>query len=208
MPRDLDIVFHAPLVGVELIDPDAPVSVPKPQVAPPPEPGETERERQTREEYERRWQEEHAAVEHMLAGLEAAVRSLKEEHSRRLGEMQKAAVELGVTVAAHILHDKIRADDFDVGALVRQAVGRLETDQPVTVRLHPKDQALLERCLGEGRAPLHDSAEVRLVADPSLSRGDCRAEAGDVSVLSHLEDQLAEVRQHLLGSLENARTEP
>jgi flagellar biosynthesis/type III secretory pathway protein FliH len=58
-----------------------------------------------------------------------------------------------------------------------------------------------------GDALLADSAEVQFAADATLARGNCRAEAGELSVLSQLDVQLADLRRHLLGSLEHAEIE-
>lgn len=197
MIREIRIALPMPLAGVELVDPDAPL---------PAAPAVVQANERERAEQERQTREDRAAIERVLAALTTAARSVTEQQRQALVDMRRAAVELGVTIAARILHEKVRAEDFAVEALVRQAVERLEPRQAVTVRLHPTDLALLERRLAGQPSLFPDTAEVRVIADASRQRGDCLAESGDVSVLSQLEGQLAEIRHHLLRSLENAGT--
>src|SRR5262245_47217477 len=99
MTRELTGALPAPLTGVELTDPDAPLPAGSPAPA---GPRETEQGQQRREEQERHWREERAAVEQAVAGLTAAARNLEEQHRGRLAEMRRVAVELGVTIAARL----------------------------------------------------------------------------------------------------------
>jgi flagellar assembly protein FliH len=125
----------------------------------------------------------------------------------RLAEMQRVAVEVAVAVASHVLYERIESGDFPVEELVRAAVQRLDPRQAVTVRLHPEDLALLERRTAEEPLFALDTEELRLVADPALGRGDCRAETGDVAVMANLQEHLAEIRHDLLRALPEAEVE-
>ena len=60
----------------------------------------------------------------------------------------------------------------------------------------------------DGRPLFAPDANVRLVGDPTLGRGDCRAESGETTVFAELEVQLADVRHELLRSLGHAEHEP
>ena len=90
---------------------------------------------------------------------------------------------------------------------MRAAVQRLEPRQAVTVRLHPDDLALLERRTAEEPLFALDTEELRLVADASMGRGDCRAETGDVTVVTNLEAHLAEIRRELPSALPEVEVE-
>jgi flagellar biosynthesis/type III secretory pathway protein FliH len=93
-----------------------------------------------------------------------------------------------------------------VETLARQAAARLNTDEPITLRLHPADLELLEKRL-DGKPLFAPDANIRLVGDPTLGRGDCRAEAGENVVLAELRAQLVDVRRELLRSLGHAELE-
>jgi flagellar biosynthesis/type III secretory pathway protein FliH len=121
--------------------------------------------------------------------------------------MQRMPVELAVAVASHVLYERLDSGDFTVEELVRSAVRRLEPRQAVTVRLHPDDLAPLERRTADEPLFALDTAELRLVGDAELGRGDRRAEPGDVAVLANLEEHLAEIRRDLLQTLPVAAVE-
>ncbi len=214
--------FRAPPAAVSLANPLAPLppappempAAPEPAAAKPPEPAPREPPAPAvtarpaapdpREaEAPRRREEESAAVARVLEALTAAARRLDEEHRERLAAWRRGAVELAVTIAARLVHDRVAANSFAVEAVIREAAALLGPRQPLTVRLHPDDVTLLEDRLGGG--PLFaDGTEARVVADPSRGRGGCRVEADDAAVTARLGDQLAAVRQELLRGLGDA----
>src|SRR5438552_14778245 len=121
--------------------------------------------------------------------------------------MQQVAIELAVAIASRLLHQRIEAGDFAVENLVRQVTERLEPQEALTVYLHPADLALLKQ-QGQTGAKWHPGeGKLKLVGDDSLSRGDCRAETGDMSLLLKLDKQLEEMRKHLLNALPEAEIE-
>lgn len=153
-------------------------------------------------------EEERRAVEEVLDGLEELGDNLQAQQRQRLDEMQQVAVELAVTIASHLLQQRIETDDYPVEKLVRHVAGQLEPKHAVTVFLHPQDIALLESNLGrDGQALFDDGRSVRIVADAGRSRGECRAETGDISMLANLHDQLADIRNLLLLNLADAELE-
>ncbi len=182
------IVLPARLVGVVAQGTEAPA--PPPVVAPRPEPVVSPDER------------DRAAVRELLAKLTEAVRQLAAARQRLpLDELRQAAVELGMAVAARLIHARIAAGDFGIEQLVRDALDQLPGREPAVVRLHPEDVALLERRLNGDLAVFHADRALRLQPDPTLGRGDCRVQAGDLSVWSSLRAQLAEARALLLEGL-------
>jgi len=150
---------------------------------------------------------EREAIECVLRNLHEAAAFLRSQQQEHLEEMQRLAVELAVAIASRLLHDQIQSGDYPVETLVRKVVERLDTPQPVTVFLHPADLALLKQRLGEGRTIFPESAEVQLRSDAALARGDVRAQAGDISVLADLEEQLKDIRGTLQETLSVAAAE-
>ncbi len=151
--------------------------------------------------------EERERLEAVLGRLTDVARDLCAAQRGRLDEMQKVAVELAVAIASQVLYERLESGNFPIEELVRAAVKRMEPRQAVTVRLHPDDLALLERRTAEEPLFALDTEELRLVGDASLSRGDCRAETGDVAVLANLGEFLAEVRSDLLKALPESEVE-
>jgi flagellar biosynthesis/type III secretory pathway protein FliH len=149
--------------------------------------------------------QEREAVEHAVAGLVEAAQSLTNRRRELLNEMQQAAVELAAAIASRVTYDKLQTDRFAIEELARTVVSRLESSGQVQVRMHPDDIALLSRRMGENQ--LAAQKEIELIRDDTLGRGDCIADAGDVSVISQLEEQLNGIRQHLLRNISDAQIE-
>jgi flagellar biosynthesis/type III secretory pathway protein FliH len=145
-------------------------------------------------------------VEQLVGRVIAAVGDVRRERrqadEQRLSEWRRVAVELGLTIATKLLHEKITAGEFALEALVRDMAAQFNGPPPITVRLHPDDLAVLRQRLGG--SPLLADAESVLVADPALGRGNCRIEAGGQMLLSDLADQLEDLRTTLLRSLGHA----
>lgn len=185
-PRLCDIVRASPLV------PLPPIPHPKP---PPPDP-------------QQRLQEERQAIEQVLEQLRNAAALSATRYETMCEEMRQAAIELATAVAGRVVFDKLQADTFPIEEMVRQALTRLPAAPSFTAYLHPDDLRLLQQRLGdEPLLPARDT-RVRIEADVSLSRGGCRAEAGEIHVLADLADQLAGLRQHLLWSASHAKSGP
>lgn len=215
MKDEFIIPLHTPLRGVLRIDPEAPLSplqlprpsIPEPTPSAPPPPAPVDAATLWETEIGRELLKDRVEISRTLVSLTAAVSALEARQQQQLIEWQRAAVELGVTIATRILHDKIQAGDFPVETMVRQAAERLNTEEPITLRLHPADLQLLEKRL-DGRPLFGPDANIRLTGDPTLGRGDCRAEAGETVVLAELGARLADVRRELLRSLGHAELKP
>jgi flagellar biosynthesis/type III secretory pathway protein FliH len=180
--------LHSPLKDVARVDPRAPLAEPAP---PPVVAGESEAERRDAEE---RWR-----IAKIVADMTQITNALREKQKKDVGDLKQAALEVGLAVAERLIHEALDRGAFGVEKLVEEAVAKLGSPQEFNLYLHPEDIALLEKRLGGDRRLFAEGGGVRIVADASVSRGSCRAEAGDVLVASDLKTHLAEVRRHLLG---------
>lgn len=152
----------------------------------------------------RRMTADRAAIEATLEAVRSGVADLRRQHADRLHQMQRAAIELGLNIAAKLLHERVTADEFPVEAMVRDMAGEMHDDEVVTVRLNPADLALLERRL-DGAPLLAGAADPLVVADPTLGRAECRLEGRASVSLSDVARQLTQIRDDLLRSLTDAR---
>lgn len=137
------------------------------------------------------------AIDTVLGSLTAAVDGLQQQHTERIGEWRAAAVELAVTIAAKLLHERIAADEFNLEGMVRDMAGEMAGDDVVSVRLNPHDLELLEKRL-DGQPLLSGPTDPQLVADHTLARGECRVEGRSSVSLSNLPRQLGQIREDLL----------
>jgi flagellar biosynthesis/type III secretory pathway protein FliH len=148
---------------------------------------------------------DHAALERerfdkLLTLLERRAAEAEVDRQVPLNELARLATEIGVAAAAKLTHAKIAADEFGIETLVRGAIERLPTRQPVDVTLHPDDLVLLQKRLGDP-AEIVANRTVRFAGDDQIARGDVKAALGDVEVWSELSTQLAELRDRLMEGL-------
>jgi flagellar biosynthesis/type III secretory pathway protein FliH len=143
----------------------------------------------------------------VLAEVSAGVKNLREEHDTRLQQWQRAAVEMAMTTAARLLHERIASGEFPIEAKVRDMIAQLGEDVPVVVRLNPLDLDLLMARLGRsGDDSLVTGAGApRFAADSALNRGECQVEGRESMLLSDVTRELQDIREELIRSLDNAR---
>jgi flagellar biosynthesis/type III secretory pathway protein FliH len=132
-----------------------------------------------------------------LQRVATAVETLRAQ-AAHLGEQARAdALEIGFLVARTLLESEVRQSPQAVFQLVRQAVRRAGDSRRISVRLSPEDAAIVNA--ENGRAPLFGpaAARVEIVADATLSRGDCVVDTDFGRVDGRLETRLGELRRAL-----------
>jgi flagellar biosynthesis/type III secretory pathway protein FliH len=158
-------------------------------------------------DFERELQADRQRIEAVLGEVVTAVAELREDRSSRIGQWQKAAIELAATIASRILHERIVTGEFPIEAKVRDMIAQLGEDVPVVVRLNPLDLDLLMARLGRsGDDSLVTGPDApRFVADSALNRGECQVEGRESMLLSDVTRELQDIREELIRSLDNAR---
>ena len=148
-----------------------------------------------------------SSIDQRLMELAEEIHEIELRRSQSLRELQEAAVELAIAIASCIVHRTIERNDFAIEGLVAQMIDRLEPGVSVSIRLHPDDLQLLRKRLDGKPPPSDECGDVQFVADASLSRGDCAAEAGDFGLVSQIESQQSDLRKLLLEELTDAQIE-
>lgn len=145
------------------------------------------------------------AIESVLGSMTSAVEQIQNEHSERIGQCRRLAVELAVSIAAKLLHEKVAADQFNLEQMIRDMASEMHDDEVVSVRLNPHDLELLEKRL-DGQPLLSGPTDPLLIPDRTLTRGQCRVEGRAGVSLSDLPRQLGQIREDLLRRVADART--
>ncbi|MCA9049087.1 MAG: hypothetical protein KDA89_10195 [Planctomycetaceae bacterium] len=146
-------------------------------------------------------------LQELLNNIGVAVEELQQQHRDSLTELQQAAVELAVVAASWIVGAAIDADIFAVDDLVAQMVAQLHREQPIRIFLNPDDAILLEHLRGSSDVPQFAAAEIEFVPEPELSRGICRAESSRTTLVTDMDDRLAEIRRIWMENLNETQTE-
>lgn len=134
-------------------------------------------------------------VDDMAARLHGLVRQLAEPLADVDDGVIEAVSELALRIARQLVRRELQAAPDEVVAVVREALQHLPVSARVArIRLHPSDVTLVEAALpaAEGERAW------RLVADPTLQRGDCVVETDVSRIDATVEARLAGIAAHLL----------
>jgi flagellar biosynthesis/type III secretory pathway protein FliH len=140
----------------------------------------------------------------------SALEVLRSAADRLAADVRVEAIELGLLVARRILETELSSSVEPLVALVRGAVRRLGEGRRIVVRLAPADaEAVTAAAAASGARPLAGIAvaEIEVLADASLGRGDCVVEGEFGSVDGRLSARLEEVRRALLATVLDSETE-
>jgi flagellar biosynthesis/type III secretory pathway protein FliH len=137
----------------------------------------------------------------VLESVQRSLDSIAAQQRVADSELARGTVELAIVIAEHVVRRAIRAEDYGVEEIVSQAVARMAGQDAVTIYLNPTDIQRLEQL--QASSDQYEFHDWNIQADKSLNRGDCYADAGDVGILTTLEQHLTGLRQWLLEGLDD-----
>lgn len=146
-------------------------------------------------------------LQQMLNDVGSAIDELQQQHRETLAEMQQATVELAVTAASWVVGAAIDANVFAVDDLVESMLKQLRQEQPVRICLNPQDAELLQQLRDGADADRFSGTDMDIVADSELERGHCRAESARTTLVTDIEDQLADIRRIWMENLDETQIE-
>lgn len=187
------IAVSAPGVSIrETQLPPAAVAEPLPSATPPPAPTlDTE---------------QFMALSESLGAICEAVAEFEQRRQQSLQELQQLAIEIGFAAAERLLRAPVDRSSTEVSSLVDELTQRAAPAGEFTVVLSPSDLKLLEEAQAS-QPPAITTEAIRFVSDPTLSPGSCQLKSDGVDVVSILEQELEELKLHMLQELEYAQTE-
>jgi flagellar biosynthesis/type III secretory pathway protein FliH len=131
--------------------------------------------------------------------LRQATRQYEQRLEGMIHEFELATVELAHAISAKLIFESVESDRFPIDNLVHEVITRLDTSAGTVVHLHPDDLNALQQYRPiEG---VDSESSVQFIPDSTLSRGDCRAKSGDMSVVYELKRQIEEIRRQLLSTV-------
>ena len=107
----------------------------------------------------------------MLRRLAQTIEELGALRSEMIHRTERQAVQLVLAIAERIVQREITLDRTLLLAIARVALDRLGEYGSATIRLHPDDYQAINA------KPSIGDAAVKVVADPSVSRGGCHVES-------------------------------
>jgi hypothetical protein len=153
-----------------------------------------------------------------MSRLDAAVDRLRLLSERLATDARSDALELGLMIARKVVEGELAVNADRLISVVKSAVSKVGESRRIVVRLAPEDADIINGKANPGdkqdaeadaAAPPVPSglerigrgaAKIEIVADPSLSRGDCVVEGEHLSVDARLDAKFAEIRRALMES--------
>lgn len=134
------------------------------------------------------------ALESALSALEAAAIRVSDAAALVLADSDAALAAAAIELAESILGRELADDEFSARVAMTRAFSEITPDEVLDIRLSPVDHAVLA-------ANGIESSMLRLVADPSLDRGDAivdlpagRVDARITSALQRAREEIGQIR--------------
>lgn len=113
-----------------------------------------------------------------LRAAEAAAGGIEASSSPLIEALEDNIVALAIGVARHVIGREVRGDQRMIIELVRRAITEFPIDQPLRVRLNPKDLSVISAATTPDGEPVRIASgrTLRWVADPRIELGGCLVE--------------------------------
>lgn len=146
-------------------------------------------------------------MESVIDALRQAVDQVARSTDDILDDLARSALLAGMAIAEAVVGKVVADDPEAILDPIRRAIGELDGDDELVLRLNPADHATLRQVLKQeerGDAAITELssllASVRTVDDPSVPHGSCRAESASRIVIDGIEARLDDIRRAVEGS--------
>lgn len=141
-------------------------------------------------------QQQKDALAQLLGTVNSIAAGLGKSYEQMLASNHGEIAKLAVEIARKILMHKAGKGDYEIQAIVEEALKQAPTRQNVVVRLHPEDVPRCQQLQREN--PQSPLAELEFTADGSIGRGECLVQTPKGIVPSFIEEHL----EHISGALQ------
>jgi len=131
----------------------------------------------------------------LLVTLNGIAARLGQLHEQTVARHRVEIARLAVEIARKILMHKIGKGDYDIQAIVEEALRESPTRQNIVIHLNPEDLVPCQEL--QRQNPQCPFAGLELTADQGLGRGECLVETPKGIVKSFLEEHLERISEAL-----------
>jgi flagellar biosynthesis/type III secretory pathway protein FliH len=140
-------------------------------------------------------QEQKDELDRRLALVQGLADNLRRLYEETLASNRVEIAKLAVEISRRILMRKISQGDYEIQAIVAEALKQAPTRQNVVIRVNPEDLARCQEL--QQQDPQSPFADLELAADWSIGRGECLVETPQGIVPSFLEQHLERIGEAL-----------
>lgn len=139
-----------------------------------------------------------ARLHRAVSSLDAAAAELEHRDAVTIAEVERAAIELAVELAAELVGRELTVTQQPVLDALHRSAALLPARGTPVVRVHPDDAATVEEAVLDDAGRW--SAEVSVLADASVEPGGCVVEVGPCRINGQIGNALDRMRTTLVGS--------
>jgi len=152
---------------------------------------------------------ERGFIEGEKAGKEVGEKTLEallKQYAKRLEELnalrkeifatsEREVLRLALEIARKVIRREASVDEELILTLVKVALNRLAEQAVMTVRVNPRDYQSIQRHQAAYPSSSSLNEGVKLIEDPSISRGGCLIETESGVIDARIEEQLREIEK-------------
>ncbi len=131
----------------------------------------------------------------LLATVNGITDSLHKLHEQTVASRPAEIAKLAVEIARKTLRHKVSKGDYEIQAIVEDALKESPTRQNIVVHLNPEDVAPCQEL--QRQNPQSPFARLEFTADRSIGRGECLVETPKGIVKSFIDEHLERISEAL-----------
>jgi flagellar biosynthesis/type III secretory pathway protein FliH len=135
------------------------------------------------------------SLESAKSAIKNVVDKLNQFYDRLFAEHKEEIARLSVEIARKILMQKVQDGDYEIEAIVKEALENAPTRQDVVVHLNPEDHLLCQKAQQD--EPNGDLAGIKFVSDQNIGRAECLLETPKGMIESLIEEHLERIGKAL-----------
>lgn len=142
---------------------------------------------------------EQARLASAVRAAAAALEVIESSEERWRGAVMENTIAIAVATARHLLDHAVELDPELVMGVVRRALAEFPIDQPLQVRVHPNDLAIIEAAIDHGESVELDAPErvAHWIGDTRVVPGGCLVEGRERIVDARVDTALERLYRRL-----------
>lgn len=139
-------------------------------------------------------------IQQALCALQQATEQVQECAGRLFASHREQLIRLSIEIAAKILAKDIQERNYQMEAILQQALEGIPQDRPMTVRFNPQDLQTFQATGEKNDSDL--PALLRMIPDPSVRPGECIIETEEGIIEWIIQEHLNRISEALLAGVQ------
>ncbi len=134
----------------------------------------------------------------LTPAFQAAAEQIRQSKQQWLSQWESAAVGLASAIAGRLVRGELSRRPEISATWLREALELVIGSGEIVIHLHPGDHQAMERQAAQLATAMHPTAEVRVVANETITAGGCRVTTEFGAVDMQLDAQLERFKEEMI----------